>query len=214
MMPRFRLLLDAKGVSLADSFSRQRPLRIAFDAPSFQRRLRQARGQSELLAKAVKPQPGLKVLDCTAGIGQDAFLLAHLGCQLTLCERSATVHALLEDGLRRALGHPALAEAAARITLLRQDALALLAKGACHDVIYLDPMFPQRKKQARVNGDMQHLQNFLGADKDATQLLAAALSQQAKRVVLKRPAHSDWSTPIKPNHLLESKTTRFEVFIP
>ena len=37
------------------------------------------------------------IVDATAGLGRDAFLLATLGAQVTLLERSAEVHDLLRD---------------------------------------------------------------------------------------------------------------------
>ena len=81
-------------------------------------------------------------------------------------------------------------------------------------MIYLDPMFPVRRKAALVKGEMQYLQNLLGSDRDVDELLNAALASKAKRVVLKRPAHSDWQPPRQPNHEVSAKTSRFEVFVP
>ena len=52
------------------------------------------------IAQGVRPQ----VLDATAGLGKDAFVLASLGCQMTLIERQPLIAALLEDGLARARG--------------------------------------------------------------------------------------------------------------
>ena len=43
------------------------------------------------------------MLDATAGLGRDAFVLASLGCQVTLIERVPAVAALLENGIERAL---------------------------------------------------------------------------------------------------------------
>ena len=222
-MSRFKLEARPAGLSLVDRYSEQPPLCLAFDAPGFRRRLKQASPQKELLARAVKPSPGLAVLDCTGGLGRDAFLLAHLGCQVTLCERSRTVHALLADALQRAGRHPELAATAARISLRCQDSLELLQARPGHAVIYLDPMFPPRRKAARVKGAMQRLQRFLGEEPDWPRLCSAALRQSAAGLVLKRPASArgpslssacGWPPPIKPNHTLKSRNAQYLVFIP
>lgn len=213
-MSRFKLIAGPDGLALADHYSRQAPLRLAFDAPAFRRRLRQAGRRQELLAKAVKPRPGLKVLDCTGGLGRDAFLLAHLGCAVTLCERSPCIHALLEDALARASQRPQLAATVARIALLRQDSIELLQTRPRHEVIYLDPMFPPRRKDALVKGAMQRLQAFLGEDQDFPKLFTAALRQQASKLILKRPpkaaAASVWQPP--PTHTLESRKAQFAIY--
>ena len=44
------------------------------------------------MARAVKAGGGVRVLDCTAGLARDAFVLASLGCEVTLVERSRVVY--------------------------------------------------------------------------------------------------------------------------
>lgn len=60
-------------------------------------------GRGEAVAKAV----GIKgsylpdVVDATAGLGRDAFVLASVGCRVRMLERNPVVAALLDDGLTR-----------------------------------------------------------------------------------------------------------------
>ena len=60
-------------------------------------------GRGEAVAKAV----GIKgdylpdVVDATAGLGRDAFVLASVGCRVRMLERNPVVAALLDDGLAR-----------------------------------------------------------------------------------------------------------------
>ena len=127
-MSRFRVGCDEAGYYLEDSFSRQLPLRVNFSQPEFLTRLRGAGKKTELVARAVKAGAGVRVLDCTAGLARDAFLMAFLGCEVTLAERSRVVSTLLEDGLKRARQIPELSSAASRISLKNADSLVLMAE--------------------------------------------------------------------------------------
>ena len=212
-MSQFRVGCDEKGYYLEDTYSRQHPLRVNFSQPEFLTRLRQAGKKSELVARAVKAGAGVRVLDCTAGLARDAFVLASLGCEVTLVERSRVVSTLLLDGLKRARQVPELSSAANRIKLTNADSLALMAQTDLEcDVIYIDPMFPEKQGAAAVRGPMQHLQRFLGTDEDAMALLSIALQSGCGRVVLKRPPRGDWLSPIQPTHVFKNKNSRYEVF--
>ena len=212
-MSRFRVGCDEEGYYLEDSFSRQHPLRVNFSHPEFLTRLRGAGKKTELVARAVKAGGGVRVLDCTAGLARDAFVLASLGCEVTLVERSRVVYTLLLDGLKRARKVPELSSAANRIKLTNADSLVLMAQTSLeYDVIYIDPMFPEKPGAAAVRGPMQRLQRFLGTDEDAMALLSVALQAGCSRVVLKRPPHGDWISSIQPTHVFKNKNSRYEVF--
>lgn len=212
-MSRFRVGYDNEGYYLEDTYSRQHPLRVNFSHPEFLARLRGAGKKTELVARAVKAGAGVRVLDCTAGLARDSFVLASLGCEVTLVERSRVVSTLLMDGLKRARRVPELVAAANRIKLTNADSLSLMAQGDLEcDVIYIDPMFPEKQGAAAVRGPMQHLQRFLGTDEDAMALLSVALQSGCGRVVLKRPPQSEWLSPVAPTHVFKNKNSRYEVF--
>ena len=212
-MTRFSVVRDERGLGLRDRFTGQHPLRVAFETPEYLRRLGSAGKKSELVARAVKAGADRQVLDCTAGLGRDAFLLAYLGCAVTLVERSPVMFSLLEDGLARASKLDQLAGAVSRISLVPADALDVLGAADGFDVIYLDPMFPAKVGSALAGGEMQVMQKFLGTDQDALLLLEAARNAKPERVVLKRPVKSDWRPPIPPDIELKSKTNLFEVYL-
>lgn len=154
------------------------------------------------------------VIDATAGLGRDAFLLASLGAHVTLLERSPEVHKLLEDGLAaaRAAG-PHVAEVAARMTLIQGDAKFLLPDLKA-DVVIVDPMHPPRKKSSLVKKEMRLLRQLVGADSDSLELMRAALAAAGKRVVLKWPLHADALDGLpKPSHQIIGRTTRYDVFM-
>jgi 16S rRNA (guanine1516-N2)-methyltransferase len=149
------------------------------------------------------------VIDTCAGLGRDAYLLASAGCTVTLLERAPVMAALLEDGLRRAATDPITQ----RLTLIKHDAIPWLQAQApgVADVIYLDPMYPQRQKSALVKKEMRLLRQILGDDHDAAQLFTVALHRARHRVVVKRPRHAP---PLERacHACIEGKSTRFDIF--
>lgn len=212
-MSRYQLRRDDRGLALFDHHLSQKPLRVDFTTPDFLNRLQHAGKKSELVARAVGAKPDLQLLDCTAGLAVDSFILAHLGCEVTLIERSRTLACLLEDGLTRAKGHPLLEQTVSRISLHCADAKDYLASTPPFDVVYMDPMFPEKHGSAAVRGSMQILQRFLGPDDDAQALLECALGLTVRRVVIKRPVRSNRLVSVKPSHVHTSRNARFEVFL-
>lgn len=180
------------------------------------RRLRR-RGQKELLFKALGVQKHVPryVVDATAGMGVDAFLLAQAGCRVTLIERAPLIAALLEDGLARARQASAIGRIAARMRLRQGDAITLLAGLAREqqpDMIYLDPMFPPHKKSALPKKAMQSLQALVGDDRDQAQLLDVALHSARFRVVVKRHRKAKAIDGVEPTYYLAGKQIRYDVY--
>lgn len=173
-------------------------------------------GKGEGIAKAVglNKKPDLTVIDATAGLGRDAFVLASLGAQVTMVERNPAVAALLTDGLRRAAQDPQLASwLPSRMQLVHQAALQALTDLPAPDVVYLDPMFPEREKSALVKKEMRAFHDVVGSDTDADALLAPALALAHKRVVVKRPGYAGFLAGQKPSMSIEGKNNRFDVYV-
>ncbi|MGV2989703.1 class I SAM-dependent methyltransferase [Vibrio sp. E150_011] len=182
-------------------------------------------GKGQAIAKAAGLNKGATpvVLDGTAGLGRDAFVLASLGCKVQMVERHPVVAALLDDGLARAKQDPEIgAWVSERMTLIHAsslDALQQLADDADFeqpDVVYLDPMYPHpesKKKSALVKKEMRVFQSLVGADMDADGLLAPALCLAKKRVVVKRPDYANWLDEKKPTMAIETKKNRFDVYV-
>lgn len=189
---------------------------FASDALTF-RRLHGG-GKKEAIAKAVglKGKQTLNVLDATAGLGRDAFVLASLGCTVHMIERSPVVAALLADGLKRAALDPQLSLWLPQQMQLTQGiATDLLTNWQPEqpDVVYLDPMFPHRKKSALVKKEMRLFQQLLGSDEDADFLLPPALALAKRRVVVKRPADAPYLAEQKPDIEYTGKANRFDVYL-
>lgn len=218
----YHLWMDSDGLSLrASGPDAPGPVRCEFAGGAARHRRRYGGGKSQAIAKAVglRDKNGLVVVDLTAGLGSDAFVLAGLGARVLMVERHAVAAALLADGLRRAreaAAHDAeLADVLGRLELKQQDARDWLAGQAGNgqaDVIYLDPMFPEKRKSARVKKEMQAFQAVVGRDDDADFLLPLALDCARYRVVVKRPSRAPFLADRKPGYSLTGKSVRFDVY--
>ncbi|MFC7367054.1 class I SAM-dependent methyltransferase [Vreelandella zhaodongensis] len=197
-----------------------KPLSVDFVAGKAAHRRQFGGGRGQLVAKACGLAKGVtpNVVDATAGLGRDAFVLASLGAQVLLIERVAAIAALLQDGLARAALADDTAAIAARMTLRHGDAaeqLAALVTSAVFDpeVVHLDPMFPHREKSALVKKEMRLFRELAGNDDDAPRLLEAALDVATHRVVVKRPRKAPPIGGPAPQHTLEGKTSRYDLYV-
>ena len=167
------------------------------------------------------------VIDATAGMGGDSYVLASLGFKVQMLERSPIVAALLKDALQRAQQtiqengegfSTDICQSIANLSLCNADsAQYLLEQKPDIDVIYMDPMYPEKKKKAAAKKEMQALQQLVGPDTDSETLLVAALKTAKYRVVVKRPKGA---TPvycplndIKPTTEISSPNTRYDVYV-
>ncbi|RMV69775.1 hypothetical protein ALP06_01855 [Pseudomonas coronafaciens pv. atropurpurea] len=173
-------------------------------------------GTGQMIAKAVGIQPGIRpsVLDATAGLGKDAFVLASLGCEMSLIERQPIIAALLEDGLLRGRSDRDVGSIIAQMRLLTGNAIEIIRDwtGEPPQVIYLDPMFPHREKTALVKKEMRLFRPLVGDDMDAPALLEAALALATHRVVVKRPRKAPCIVGPKPGYALDGKSSRYDVY--
>ena len=209
----FILTIGADGLSLR-AFQHRYRLRLDYLAGPLGYRLRHATRRGEPLAHAVGLTVGRRpsVLDATAGLGQDGVLLAALGCQVTLVERSPIIAVLLEDALRRA--EPVRAWMSERLMLHRDEAVRFMLDPTTppFDVVYLDPMYPARTKSALPAKEMQMLRALVGGDTDAGEVLQTALGFAQRRVVVKRPKAAQPLDGLKPSFCVGMPNTRFDVY--
>lgn len=213
----FALQLGDDGLQLAELGPQAPgPVRVDFVEGAVAHRRLFGGGSGQMIAKAVGVQPGVRpsVLDATAGLGRDAFVLATLGCAMTLSERQPIIAALLEDGLARAQRDAEVAPIAAQMRLLQGNAIELMRdwQGEPPQVIYLDPMFPHRDKSALVKKEMRLFRPLVGDDLDAPALLQAALALASHRVVVKRPRKAPIIEGAKPSYALEGKSSRYDIY--
>lgn len=174
-------------------------------------------GRGEAVAKAV----GIKgdylptVIDATAGLGRDAFVLAAVGCKVLLVERNPIVAALLEDGLNRAYQDPEIGSfMQERMILADVRNISLLEPQLnAADVVYLDPMYPHKQKSALVKKEMRVFQHLVGADLDSNDFFLPAKALAKKRVVVKRPDYAPFLADQKPDFSHTTKNHRFDIYL-
>lgn len=216
--PELALCLDQDGLWLSAQGMKMQP-----DWRGEIPRLKRASLKSELLARACQLAEKPRLIDATAGLGHDSLLLAHLGAQVTLVERHPILLTLLEAAKAQAETDPVLAATAARIQLVyadSQDYLQRCVAEQCYtDVVYLDPMFPQRdqnstKKQALVKKQMQLLHVLLDDDGqiDLGDGLLAPAREIAQRVVVKRPRLAVNLANAEPDHQWLGDACRFDAY--
>lgn len=185
--------------------------------------------KGQLLAQAIGyKKVGLKVFDATLGLGQDAFAMACLGCQVLGMEQSAVLLALVEDAWARAKDqlNPE-GGFKGNLKFLKGNSLEYLTQMAGKEkqterpeVVYLDPMFRDLKKKALPPKEMQVLQVVLATQKQNEQsqeegdLLEQAKSVALRRIVVKRPLRAPALAGQTPHHSLKGKSIRYDIYLP
>ncbi len=222
---QFVLLVNTQGLSLQETGKgAPGPIYVDFVQGASAHRRHFGGGKSQLIAKAVGIKGSFRphVLDLTAGLGQDGFVLATLGCRVNLVERVPVIFHLLDDGLRRAREYDdgQLNAILSHITLHKQQALDYLKQiSQMPDVIYFDPMFPEKEKSAKVKKNMAAFQSLVGSDSDAGSVLSLALTKAKHRVVVKRPRkaptlfeqYPQCNIPL-PSLVMEGKSSRYDIY--
>ena len=174
-------------------------------------------GRGEAIAKAVgvKGDNLPSVIDGTAGLGRDAFVLAAIGCRVRMVERHPVVRLLLQDGLQRAYADAEMGEYLQQhLQLLPVTHLSQLNPATDFaDAVYLDPMYPHKQKSALVKKEMRVFQHLVGADLDADELLSPALHLARNRVVVKRPDYAEFLAQKPPHSSRETKNHRFDIYM-
>ena len=213
----FYLRFETRGLTLSlNEPSAPGGLCIDFGAPDLTRRTRDSLKQQNLCkAVGLKGSQPLRILDATAGLGKDAWLLASAGATVLMLERSSVVFALLQDGIARGRARGAAKSSILeRMQLQHTDFLHTGESLPKFDVVYLDPMFPPTSKTARAKKDMYLLQRLLGENScDELSLLAKARAMAQKRIVVKRAKLSPYLARVKPDIEFKGSGNRFDVYM-
>lgn len=174
------------------------------------------------LARAAGIRAGFRpqIFDASAGLGQDAFVLASLGCSVTLCERNPLPAALLRDGMARALqSQGEIGDIVReRMQLLTGESGKVLqeecASGRNFDTVYFDPMYPHTSSSAANKKAMRLIRSFVGDDDDSTRFMTTAEALQSKRIAIKRPSDAPLISEQQPHHVVKGKSCRYDIYLP
>lgn len=190
------------------------PFSIDFSNKELLRR-KDEKNQELIKAIGIRNDYKPKVLDTTAGLGRDSFILANFDCKVVMLERNPVIYLLLSNAIENAKLNPLVKDIVNNMTILNVNSIEYLQNIKQNfDVIYVDPMFPKTNKSRLVKKDMQIFREIVGDDIDSGELFELALKQNVKRVVVKRMKKSEYLLNKKPNFEIVGNTTRFDVYLP
>ena len=163
--------------------------------------------KKELLGRAMgSGRYGFKILDLSAGLGIDAVFLCQLGFEVVAVERNPLIFLALQHAASQ------LPEEM-KIKFVFGSSQSFLEKNAeSFEVIYFDPMFPEKTKSALPRQEMVFFRHLVGADLDADEVVQAAVRRKGvSRVVVKRPLKAP-TLYKKPESQIEGKLVRFDIY--
>ena len=199
-----RLHIGHFGLSLLDT--RGHAITLDWNDVQWKQRARGARGQDPLVKVSLATQ-GAWILDMTAGWGRDAMVMAQAGGHLTLLEKNPLMAAMLFQAHQSLIDFN-LQSNIRCVWANAHDYLKNMTEKP--DVIYIDPMHPERQKSALVKKHLQVLQQLVPPNEDVEELIQLALQHALKRVVVKWPEKQ--SAHFKPSYSVHGKTIRFDVY--
>lgn len=206
------LLVDEDGLSLV-----QGNMKLRGDFRHMMKRVLDGRLQHEKLLRAVRFKEdtfGMLAVDATAGLGEDSFILAAAGFSVLMCEYNPVIAALLRDALDRAQSDPDIGEIARRMDLMEGSCVNILGTlGRKPDVIYLDPMFPAKKKSGISTKKLQIFQKLETPCANEEELLAAAFAAAPRRIVVKRPIKGEPLAGKKPGFSIDCRNVRYDCHV-
>lgn len=154
------------------------------------------------------------VVDATAGMGEDSFLLAAAGFNVKMYERDVVVAALLKDTIRRAMEDEILSKIVCNMELIEEDSIVAMTKlDYTPDIVVLDPMFPERQKSGLVKKKFQLIHLLEKPCFDEEELLQAAVGTGAGKIIVKRPIKGPYLGNVKPSYSIEGKVIRYDCIV-
>ena len=182
----------------------------SFRSGSFTNRIKNFQRESHL-KKAIGygGERSKKILDCTGGLGHDAFILALLGQNVTVVENNKGLCILFELALESLPQTSYFQEAKERITIINDDSASFVDKLFDYDVVYIDPMFKDKGTAGR-SGVMSLISDYLDDFTDVSDVL---IRSKFNRMIIKRQKQFKQSDNGSPSFILSGKSINFHVFI-
>ena len=166
-----------------------------------------------LLKKALgKNNKELRVFDATAGFLSDSLIFLALGHKVIACEQSMVLFLLLNDAIYRAKEELNFLE---NLELLNGNAIEIYKQTKNIDVIYLDPMYPENKKNVLRSGNINYIKKILKIEKIDNledKIFFDFKKNDFKKIILKRPIKSKIIDD-NLNYQIKGKSTRFDIYI-
>lgn len=211
-----------QGLLLSWNKASEKPLKFHLDFAKIANQLRSFPAPKQGAFNQALGKKSKIIIDATGGWGGDSLLMSLQGYEVILIERLPLMATLLADAFERlskslssSLSNSLWAQDNQFIVpkVICGNALQVLQQNSLNaDCVYLDPMFPpKRKKSAATNKQMQLLQWLAGPDEDASELAAYA-AENFTRLAVKRP---DYAEPLlaKPSAQFSSKLVHYDVYL-
>lgn len=204
------LVIDGSGLSLVGC-----GMRYQGDFTRMLNRVTKGRLHHEMLVKIAKTKTEHPIaVDAAAGMGEDSFLLAAAGYEVYLFEQDAVIAALLKDALRRAREDERLCGIVTRMHLTEGNSIELMPQiEEKPEIVYLDPMFPPRKKSGLIQKKLQLIQKLEQPCADEKELFDAAAALHPKKIIIKRPLNGALLADQKPSYTVKGKAIRYDVVV-
>lgn len=200
------------GLHFVKDSSQNKLLHVDFLKGSLGWRLKR-KDHETLLKKALgKKNNNLTIFDGTAGFLSDALIFLALGHKVIACEQSKVLFLLLSDAIDRAKIKLSFLD---NLNLIHGDALDVYKSMQNIDVIYLDPMYPSKKKSALTSGSMSDIKSILKLENIENledEVFFDFKKNKFKKIILKRPIKSKIIDDSF-NYQIKGKSTRFDVYI-
>ena len=209
------LVLREEGPVLRGPHPSALQLSVNFMDSALRARKRQFQPRKELLLRALgtnRPLP--RLVDATAGLGRESFLLATYGFEVEAWEKNPYLYVLLSLAAEQLFAHLGLAMEQRRLHFRFGDSEKFLLSQApeLHPLVYFDPMFPEGKKSAQVKKNMQVLQQLDLSSADPLASLHRLKAHGLAKIVIKRPRAVPILDTALCSRYYENDTLRFEVY--
>jgi len=182
----------------------------SFRSGSFTNRIKNFQREAHL-KKAIGygGESSKRILDCTGGLGHDAFILALLGQNVTVIDKNKGLCILFELALESLPKTSYFLEAKERITIINDNSASFIDKLLDYDVVYIDPMFKDKGTAGR-SGVMSLISDYLDDFTDVSDIL---IRSKFNRMVIKRQKQFKQSGNGSPSFILSGKSINFHIFI-
>lgn len=166
--------------------------------------------EKELIAKTISHIKKYKIIDTTGGIGIDSIIFASLGNKITLIEKQPLIIKILKN-LFKSLQEIKFITKNIKIKYGNSIKTIQHLKNNSKNIIYLDPIFPIKKKNDITKAYASIIKNIGSNTKNYKKLFEISL-KKAKKLIVKRKKNSESINKKKPTYKISGSKIRFDIY--